>query len=161
MMAMGVFHQNPPLNILFFPWQIYPYSEDAGVLISERRANGFVASLADIAWIDRDEEDDEGYFSNSRWHQLTIQLQNGPVAIVGNKICLSVTGQGRKRDLCSEQTSLVLRGTFYLDRGPYQAYTRGPGTPRLHLRPMMKPYRRSACWRRNWQNWELKLLRSC
>ena len=59
------------LNSLLFLWQLYPYNEDAGVLISERRTDGLVASLADIAWIDRDEED-EGYFSNPRWHQHTI-----------------------------------------------------------------------------------------
>ncbi|CAG04195.1 unnamed protein product [Tetraodon nigroviridis] len=47
-------------------FQLYPYNEDANVLIGERRKNGFVASLADIAWLDRDEEDDEGYFVNPR-----------------------------------------------------------------------------------------------
>lgn len=50
------------------PSQLYPYSEDAGVLISTRRQNGFVASLADIGWIDREEdEDDEDFISGSRW----------------------------------------------------------------------------------------------
>lgn len=80
MMSVGVFAAKSHLKCWttpFFLWQLYPYSEVAGVLISERRTNGFVASLADIAWVDREEEDDEGYFSNSRWHQLTIQLQNG------------------------------------------------------------------------------------
>ena len=45
--------------------KLYPYSEDAGVLIGARRQNCQVASLADIGWIDRDddeeEDDDEGY----------------------------------------------------------------------------------------------------
>ncbi len=52
---------------LFSVWQLYPYSEDAGVLIGSRRQNGVVASLADIAWIDRDEEDDEDLFGRPRW----------------------------------------------------------------------------------------------
>lgn len=39
-------------------FQLFPYSEDAGVLISTRRQGGLVASLADVAWIDRDEEED-------------------------------------------------------------------------------------------------------
>lgn len=49
--------------------QLYPYSEDAGVLISStRRQNGFVASLADIGWIDREEdEDDEDFLGGTRW----------------------------------------------------------------------------------------------
>ncbi|XP_029698424.1 mitochondrial fission regulator 1 [Takifugu rubripes] len=47
-------------------FQLYPYSEDAGILISGRRQNGFVASLADIAWIDREEEEDEDYYGNPR-----------------------------------------------------------------------------------------------
>lgn len=48
--------------------QLYPYSEEAGVLISTRRQNGFVASLADIGWIDREEdEDNEDFISGSRW----------------------------------------------------------------------------------------------
>lgn len=51
---------------LFFVWQLYPYSEDAGILISGRRQNGFVASLADIAWLDREEEEDEDYCGNPR-----------------------------------------------------------------------------------------------
>lgn len=42
--------------------QLYPYTEDTGILFSARQQNGFVASLADIAWIDRDDEDDEDYF---------------------------------------------------------------------------------------------------
>lgn len=42
--------------------QLYPYSEDAGVLIGARRQNGLVASLADVGWIDRDDEDDEDPF---------------------------------------------------------------------------------------------------
>lgn len=46
--------------------QLYPYNEDAGILIGGRRQNGFVASLADVAWIDRDEEGDEDYFGNPR-----------------------------------------------------------------------------------------------
>lgn len=50
------------------PSQLYPYSEDAGVLISTRRQSGFVASLADIGWIDREEdEDDEDFIGGSRW----------------------------------------------------------------------------------------------
>ncbi|XP_044031586.1 mitochondrial fission regulator 1 isoform X2 [Siniperca chuatsi] len=47
-------------------FQLYPYNEDAGVLIGTRSQNGLVASLADIAWIDRDEEDDEDFFGRSR-----------------------------------------------------------------------------------------------
>ncbi|KAM4534118.1 mitochondrial fission regulator 1 isoform 2-T2 [Odontesthes bonariensis] len=47
-------------------FQLYPYSEDAGVIISTRRQNGPVASLADVAWIVRDEEDDEDHFDSSR-----------------------------------------------------------------------------------------------
>ncbi|XP_004081089.1 mitochondrial fission regulator 1 isoform X1 [Oryzias latipes] len=38
-------------------FQLYPYSEDAGVLITTRRRNGLVAGLADIACIDRENED--------------------------------------------------------------------------------------------------------
>lgn len=44
-------------------FQLYPYSEDAGVLIAARRQNGLVASLADVAWID---EEDEDSFSGPR-----------------------------------------------------------------------------------------------
>ncbi|TMS16124.1 Mitochondrial fission regulator 1 [Larimichthys crocea] len=47
-------------------FQLYPYSDNAGILISARRPNGLVASLADIAWIDRDEDDDEDFFSGHR-----------------------------------------------------------------------------------------------
>nr|XP_046226590.1 mitochondrial fission regulator 1 [Scatophagus argus] len=47
-------------------FQLYPYTEDAGVLIGARRQNGLVASLADIGWIDRDDEDDEDYFGRPR-----------------------------------------------------------------------------------------------
>lgn len=48
-------------------FQLYPYSEDAGILIGARRQNGLVASLADIGWIDKDEEeDDEDYFDRPR-----------------------------------------------------------------------------------------------
>ncbi|XP_037311194.2 mitochondrial fission regulator 1 isoform X1 [Pungitius pungitius] len=44
-------------------FQLYPYNEDAGVLIGARRQSGLVASLADVAWLDRnEEEDDEGSF---------------------------------------------------------------------------------------------------
>lgn len=50
----------------FLSVQLYPYNEEAGILICGRRQNGFVASLADIAWVDRDEEDDEDYFGNPR-----------------------------------------------------------------------------------------------
>lgn len=65
MSCVGVFSskcQTP----LFFLWQLYPYSEDAGILISGRRQNGFVASLADIGWIDREEEEEEDYYGNPR-----------------------------------------------------------------------------------------------
>lgn len=48
-------------------WQLYPYSEDAAVLIGARKQNGLVASLADIAWLDQNEEDDEDYFGRPRW----------------------------------------------------------------------------------------------
>ncbi|XP_032360379.1 mitochondrial fission regulator 1 isoform X1 [Etheostoma spectabile] len=47
-------------------FQLYPYNEDAGVLIGSRRQTGLVASLADVAWIDRDEEDDEDSFGRPR-----------------------------------------------------------------------------------------------
>ncbi|KAM4718518.1 mitochondrial fission regulator 1 [Anableps anableps] len=47
-------------------FQLYPYSEEAGVLISARRQSGLVASLADIAWIEGDEEEDDGYFGRPR-----------------------------------------------------------------------------------------------
>lgn len=50
----------------FSLWQLYPYTEDAGVLIGSRKQNCLVASLADIAWIDRDEEKDEDYFGSTR-----------------------------------------------------------------------------------------------
>ncbi|XP_017261872.1 mitochondrial fission regulator 1 isoform X2 [Kryptolebias marmoratus] len=40
---------------------LFPYNEDAGVLIGTRKKTSLVASLADIAWIDRDEEDDDDY----------------------------------------------------------------------------------------------------
>lgn len=43
--------------------QLYPYTEDTGVLIGAKRQDGLVASLADIAWIDRDEDDDDEDFS--------------------------------------------------------------------------------------------------
>ncbi|KAM9713086.1 mitochondrial fission regulator 1 [Menidia menidia] len=43
-------------------FQLYPYAEDAGVIIGAQRQNGLVASLADVAWIVGDEEDDEGHF---------------------------------------------------------------------------------------------------
>ncbi len=46
--------------------QLYPYTEDTGVLIGARRQDSIVASLADIAWIDRDEEDDEDCFGRPR-----------------------------------------------------------------------------------------------
>ena len=54
--------------LLFFllNCQLYPYTEDAGVIIGTRRQNGLVASLADVAWIDRDEEDDEDHFDRPR-----------------------------------------------------------------------------------------------
>lgn len=55
--------------------QLYPYSEDAGVLISTRKQNGFVASLADIGWIDREEdEDDDDFFGRSRWGSSSKHL---------------------------------------------------------------------------------------
>ncbi|XP_035511529.1 mitochondrial fission regulator 1 isoform X2 [Morone saxatilis] len=47
-------------------FQLYPYNEDAGILIGTRRQNGLVASLADIAWIDREEDDDEDFFGRPR-----------------------------------------------------------------------------------------------
>lgn len=77
-------------------------------------------------------------------------------ALVPNQMWLSVTDQRCRGDLSSEPASLILRGSLYLDRGHYQTCSRGPGTPR----PMMRPYKRSVCWRRNWKNWELKLPRS-
>uniref|UniRef100_A0A3P8TRT7 Mitochondrial fission regulator n=1 Tax=Amphiprion percula TaxID=161767 RepID=A0A3P8TRT7_AMPPE len=44
-------------------FQLYPYTEDAGVLIGNTRQNNLVASLADIAWLDKDDDDDdEDYF---------------------------------------------------------------------------------------------------
>ncbi|XP_028288805.1 mitochondrial fission regulator 1 [Parambassis ranga] len=45
-------------------FQLYPYTEDAGILISSRRQKGLVASLADIAWLDKAEEEDD--FGSSR-----------------------------------------------------------------------------------------------
>ncbi|XP_054893931.1 mitochondrial fission regulator 1 [Poeciliopsis prolifica] len=47
-------------------FQLYPYSEEAGVLIRAKRQTNLVASLADVAWIEGGEEDDEGYFGKSR-----------------------------------------------------------------------------------------------
>ena len=45
--------------------QLHPYNEEATVL--NRMQNGLVASLADVGWIDRDEEDlDEDYFGGPR-----------------------------------------------------------------------------------------------
>lgn len=38
-------------------FQLFPYSEDAGVLISSGRPDGLVASLADVPWLDEEEED--------------------------------------------------------------------------------------------------------
>lgn len=56
------------LSTAVLPSQLYPYSEEAGVLISTRRQNGFVASLADIGWIDREEdEEDEDFIHGNRW----------------------------------------------------------------------------------------------
>lgn len=52
-----------------FVWQLYPYTESAGILIGSRRQNFEVASLADISWIDEEEDDDEedvGYSSRNR-----------------------------------------------------------------------------------------------
>lgn len=52
--------------------QLYPYTEEAEVLIRAKRQTNLVASLADVAWIEgdeedeEDEEDDEGYFGRSR-----------------------------------------------------------------------------------------------
>ncbi|XP_014871131.1 mitochondrial fission regulator 1 isoform X1 [Poecilia latipinna] len=46
-------------------FQLYPYTEEAGVLIRAKRQTNPVASLADVAWIEGDEEDDEGYFGRS------------------------------------------------------------------------------------------------
>uniref|UniRef100_A0A3Q4IFK9 Mitochondrial fission regulator n=1 Tax=Neolamprologus brichardi TaxID=32507 RepID=A0A3Q4IFK9_NEOBR len=37
-----------------------------GVLIGSRRQNCLVATLADVAWIDRDEDDEDDYFSRPR-----------------------------------------------------------------------------------------------
>lgn len=42
-------------------FQLYPYTEDAGILFAAKRKPGLVASLADVGWIDRD-EDNEDYF---------------------------------------------------------------------------------------------------
>lgn len=47
-------------------FQLYPYSEDAGLLISTRRQPGLVASFADVALIDRDEEGTEDFFGGPR-----------------------------------------------------------------------------------------------
>ncbi|XP_028290397.1 mitochondrial fission regulator 1 [Gouania willdenowi] len=50
-------------------FQLYPYTEDVGVSISITRPEGLVASLADVGWIDRDddEEEEEGnYFGRPR-----------------------------------------------------------------------------------------------
>lgn len=47
-------------------FQLYPYTEEAGVLIGARRQTNLVPSLADIAWIEGEEEDDEGYFDRPR-----------------------------------------------------------------------------------------------
>ncbi|XP_024910424.1 mitochondrial fission regulator 1 isoform X2 [Cynoglossus semilaevis] len=57
---------NPCPRIHF---QLYPYTESAGILIGSRRQNFEVASLADISWIDEEEDDDEedvGYSSRNR-----------------------------------------------------------------------------------------------
>lgn len=52
----------------FPPLQLYPYSEGAGVLIGTKKEYGLVASLADIAWIDGDDEqDDTDSFGRDRW----------------------------------------------------------------------------------------------
>lgn len=47
-------------------FQLYPYSEDSGLLIGTRRQPGLVASLADVALIDRDEEEIEDSFGRPR-----------------------------------------------------------------------------------------------
>ncbi|XP_022067062.2 mitochondrial fission regulator 1 [Acanthochromis polyacanthus] len=47
-------------------FQLYPYTEDAGILIGNTRQNNLVASLADIAWIDKDDDDDEDYLGRPR-----------------------------------------------------------------------------------------------
>uniref|UniRef100_A0A1A8EZN7 Mitochondrial fission regulator n=2 Tax=Nothobranchius korthausae TaxID=1143690 RepID=A0A1A8EZN7_9TELE len=49
-------------------FQLFPYREGTGVLIGTRKQRSFVASLADIAWIDEEEEeeDDEGCVGNPR-----------------------------------------------------------------------------------------------
>ncbi|XP_071341343.1 mitochondrial fission regulator 1 [Trachinotus anak] len=51
-------------------FQLHPFTEDAGVLTGARRQNCQVASLADIGWIDREEEEeeegDEDYFGRPR-----------------------------------------------------------------------------------------------
>uniref|UniRef100_A0A1A7W6Z7 Mitochondrial fission regulator n=1 Tax=Iconisemion striatum TaxID=60296 RepID=A0A1A7W6Z7_9TELE len=38
---------------------LFPYTEGTGVLIGTRKQNSFVASLADIAWIDEEDDDDD------------------------------------------------------------------------------------------------------
>lgn len=52
--------------VLLHLLQLYPYTEEAGVLIGARRQTNLVPSLADIAWIEGDEEDDEGHFDRPR-----------------------------------------------------------------------------------------------
>ncbi|XP_063340432.1 mitochondrial fission regulator 1 [Pelmatolapia mariae] len=47
-------------------FQLYPYHDEAGVLIGSKRQNCLVATLADVAWIDRDEDDEDDYFSRPR-----------------------------------------------------------------------------------------------
>ncbi|KAK7879046.1 hypothetical protein WMY93_030799 [Mugilogobius chulae] len=47
-------------------FQLYPYTEDAGILFAAKRQPGLVASLADVGWIDRDDEDDADYFDRPR-----------------------------------------------------------------------------------------------
>ncbi|XP_034006736.1 mitochondrial fission regulator 1 [Trematomus bernacchii] len=46
-------------------FQLYPYNEDAGILIGGSRPSG-LASLADVGWLDRDEEDEEEFIGRPR-----------------------------------------------------------------------------------------------
>uniref|UniRef100_A0A3B4BLF8 Mitochondrial fission regulator n=1 Tax=Periophthalmus magnuspinnatus TaxID=409849 RepID=A0A3B4BLF8_9GOBI len=54
-------------------FQLYPYTEDAGILFAAKRQPGLVASLADVGWIDGDDEDDAHYLGRPR-HGLPAGL---------------------------------------------------------------------------------------
>uniref|UniRef100_A0A1A8CHQ0 Mitochondrial fission regulator n=1 Tax=Nothobranchius kadleci TaxID=1051664 RepID=A0A1A8CHQ0_NOTKA len=57
-------------------FQLFPYTEGTGVLIGTRKQHSFVASLADIAWIDGEEEedDDEGCVGNPSRSEIPAGL---------------------------------------------------------------------------------------